>query len=65
MQCGVDLAAPEAGRKRDVVDQGTDGLGRLVAFLWAPERLGEPFHLPTIEAGDVRMNIRDIHRRAR
>ena len=40
MQLGVDLAAPGAGHERDVVDQGTDGLGRLVALLWVSERLG-------------------------
>jgi hypothetical protein len=30
---GGDLAALGAGRERDAVDQGTDGLSRLVALL--------------------------------
>jgi hypothetical protein len=33
MQRGGNLAAPGAGRQRDVVNQGTDGVGRLVALL--------------------------------
>ena len=58
MQRGGDLAAPGAGRERDMVDQGANGLGRLVALLRAAERLGEALHLSAIDAGDVRIKVR-------
>jgi hypothetical protein len=48
-----------------MVDQAHGWLRRLIAFRWAPERLGEPLHVATVDAGDVRMKVRDVHRRAR
>lgn len=63
MQRGGDFAAPGAGRERDAVDQGTDGFRCFVALLRALERLGKAFHLSTIDAGDVRVKVRYVHRR--
>ena len=57
---GVDFAAFGAGRERDPLDEGADRLGRLVALLRALKRLGKPLHLAAVDAGDVRMNVRDI-----
>jgi hypothetical protein len=35
-----------------------------VALLRTPERLGEAFHLAAVDAGDVRVKVWDVHRRA-
>ena len=60
MQCDVDLAAPGAGRKRDMVDDRANGLSRLIALLRVPERLSEALDLLTIDAGDIRMKVRNV-----
>jgi hypothetical protein len=44
--------------------RATDSLCRFVAFLWAPERFGEAFHLAAVDAGDVQVKVWDVHRRA-
>jgi hypothetical protein len=64
MQGGGDLAALGAGREGDALDQATDSFRCLVALLRTPERLGEAFHLAAVDAGDVRVKVWDVHRRA-
>jgi hypothetical protein len=62
MQRGGDL--PRLGPGVSVIWRA-DGFGRLVALLRAPERLGEPLHLATVDAGDFLMKVRDVRRGAR
>jgi len=50
VQRGGDLAASGARRQRDMVDQGTDGVGRLVALLRVLERLSKALDLLAIDS---------------
>ncbi len=62
---GGDLATLGAGRERDVVDQGTDSIGRLIPLCgcWSASARRSTFHLPAIDAGDIGVNVRDVDRR--
>ncbi len=62
MQRRGDLAAFRAGRERDALDEGANSFGRFVAFLRMPKRFREPFHLAAVDAGGIRVHVRNIHR---
>jgi hypothetical protein len=57
MQGGGDLAALWVGRERDMV---TDGLGPLRRV---PADAVELRQGRSTDAGDIRVNVRDVHRR--
>jgi hypothetical protein len=59
VQCGGDLAAPGAGRKRDAFDERANGVRGLIPFPRVLKRFGEALHLAAVEAADVRVNVRD------
>jgi hypothetical protein len=58
-----NLAAPWAKRHRNMVDQGTDGVGRLVALLRMLKSLGMAFYVPALDDGDIGMNVGGVYRR--
>jgi hypothetical protein len=63
--CSVAAISPRLGPGASVMcSMRARTLGRLVAFLRAPERFREAFHPAAVDAGDVRENVRDINRRA-
>ena len=59
VQSGGDL--PEFGARRPS-DARDRSLGRFVAVLWTPKGFGEAIHIPTIDAGDVRVTARNVAR---